>query len=46
MFSFLGEKIYFFLQEFRRAVMQYAGIETETDQPVAILQQILCTTPR
>ncbi|VDK66042.1 unnamed protein product [Onchocerca ochengi] len=35
-----------FLQEFRRAVMQYAGIETETDQPVAILQQILCTTPR
>uniref|UniRef100_A0A915Q3S6 FACT complex subunit SSRP1 n=1 Tax=Setaria digitata TaxID=48799 RepID=A0A915Q3S6_9BILA len=34
------------VEEFRRAVMQYAGIETETDQPVAILQQILCTTPR
>uniref|UniRef100_A0A0M3IP17 FACT complex subunit SSRP1 n=1 Tax=Ascaris lumbricoides TaxID=6252 RepID=A0A0M3IP17_ASCLU len=32
--------------EFRRAVMQYAGIETETDQPVATLQQILCTTSR
>jgi structure-specific recognition protein 1 len=26
--------------------MQYAGIESETDQPVAILSQILCTTPR
>ncbi|KHN87755.1 FACT complex subunit ssrp1-B [Toxocara canis] len=34
------------VEEFRRAVMQYAGIETETDQPVATLQQILCTTPR
>lgn len=34
------------VEEFRRAVMQYAGIETETDQPVALLQQILCTTPR
>ncbi|CAG9533884.1 unnamed protein product [Cercopithifilaria johnstoni] len=34
------------VEQFRRAVMQYAGIETETDQPVAILQQILCTTPR
>uniref|UniRef100_F1LD88 FACT complex subunit ssrp1-B n=1 Tax=Ascaris suum TaxID=6253 RepID=F1LD88_ASCSU len=32
------------VEEFRRAVMQYAGIETETDQPVATLQQILCTT--
>lgn len=35
-----------FFQEFRKAVMQFAGIESETDQPVAILSQILCTTPR
>ncbi|MFH4974322.1 hypothetical protein AB6A40_001031 [Gnathostoma spinigerum] len=34
------------VEEFRQAVMKYAGIETETDQPVATLQQILCTTPR
>ncbi|VDN54982.1 unnamed protein product [Dracunculus medinensis] len=34
------------VEEFRNAVMQYAGIETETDLPVATLQQILCTTPR
>lgn len=26
--------------------MEFAGIETETDQPVATLLQILCTTPR
>uniref|UniRef100_A0A0N5AUN1 FACT complex subunit SSRP1 n=1 Tax=Syphacia muris TaxID=451379 RepID=A0A0N5AUN1_9BILA len=34
------------VEEFRRSVMQFAGIETETDQPVATLLQILCTTPR
>ncbi|CAJ0598439.1 unnamed protein product [Cylicocyclus nassatus] len=34
------------VEEFRKAVMAFAGIETETGQPVASLQQILCTTPR
>ncbi|CAD6188199.1 unnamed protein product [Caenorhabditis auriculariae] len=34
------------VEEFRKAVMKYAGIEVETGQPVAILSQILCTTPR
>ncbi|VDD86515.1 unnamed protein product [Enterobius vermicularis] len=37
---------YICFQEFRRSVMEFAGIETETDQPVATLLQILCTTPR
>lgn len=34
------------VEEFRKAVMAFAGIETEAGQPVASLQQILCTTPR
>uniref|UniRef100_A0A1I7ZYX9 FACT complex subunit SSRP1 n=1 Tax=Steinernema glaseri TaxID=37863 RepID=A0A1I7ZYX9_9BILA len=34
------------VEEFRKAVMRYAGIEAEADQPICILPQILCTTPR
>ncbi|TKR81579.1 hypothetical protein L596_015428 [Steinernema carpocapsae] len=34
------------VEEFRRAVMRYAGIETEADRPICMLSQILCTTPR
>ncbi|CAI4228930.1 unnamed protein product [Auanema sp. JU1783] len=34
------------VEEFRKAVMMYAGIETDAGQPVASLSQILCTTPR
>lgn len=34
------------VEEFRKAVMSFAGIETESGQPVASLSQILCTTPR
>ncbi|KAK0407736.1 hypothetical protein QR680_003557 [Steinernema hermaphroditum] len=34
------------VEEFKKAVMQFAGIEAEADQPICMLSQILCTTPR
>ncbi|GMR42817.1 hypothetical protein PMAYCL1PPCAC_13012, partial [Pristionchus mayeri] len=34
------------VEAFRQMVLKYAGIETETGQAVATLEQILCMTPR
>ncbi|CAB3402660.1 unnamed protein product [Caenorhabditis bovis] len=34
------------VEEFKRAVLEFAGLETETGQAIATLQEILCTTPR
>uniref|UniRef100_A0A914CW44 FACT complex subunit SSRP1 n=1 Tax=Acrobeloides nanus TaxID=290746 RepID=A0A914CW44_9BILA len=34
------------VEEFRQAVMQYAGVEVEGDQHIVQLDQILCLTPR
>ncbi|CAJ0928527.1 unnamed protein product, partial [Mesorhabditis belari] len=34
------------VEEFRKAVLAYAGIETDSGQAIATLNQILCTTPR
>uniref|UniRef100_A0A0N5B811 FACT complex subunit SSRP1 n=1 Tax=Strongyloides papillosus TaxID=174720 RepID=A0A0N5B811_STREA len=34
------------VEEFKKAVMEYAGIVTETDLPLAYFSQLLCATPR
>uniref|UniRef100_A0AC35UEQ7 FACT complex subunit SSRP1 n=1 Tax=Rhabditophanes sp. KR3021 TaxID=114890 RepID=A0AC35UEQ7_9BILA len=34
------------VEEFKAAIMKYAGIETETDQPLTTFSQLLCPTPR
>lgn len=34
------------VEEFRKAVLAYAGIESDQGQAIATLTQILCTTPR
>ncbi|PAV64448.1 hypothetical protein WR25_07035 [Diploscapter pachys] len=34
------------VEEFRKAVMALAGVESESGQPIASLSQILCMTPR
>ncbi|PIC50080.1 hypothetical protein B9Z55_001126 [Caenorhabditis nigoni] len=34
------------VEEFKKAVLAYAGLEAETEQPITLLSDILCTTPR
>uniref|UniRef100_A0A0N5A1H4 FACT complex subunit SSRP1 n=1 Tax=Parastrongyloides trichosuri TaxID=131310 RepID=A0A0N5A1H4_PARTI len=34
------------VEEFKKAVMEYANIVTETDLPLAFFSQLLCATPR
>ena len=34
------------VEEFKKAVLAYAGLEAETEQPITLLTDILCTTPR
>ncbi|CAP28820.2 Protein CBR-HMG-4 [Caenorhabditis briggsae] len=34
------------VEEFKKAVLAYAGLEAETEQPIVLLTDILCTTPR
>uniref|UniRef100_A0A1I7TWW8 FACT complex subunit SSRP1 n=1 Tax=Caenorhabditis tropicalis TaxID=1561998 RepID=A0A1I7TWW8_9PELO len=34
------------VEEFKKAVLAYAGLEAETEQPICLLTDILCTTPR
>lgn len=34
------------VDQFKKAVLAYAGLEVETEQPITLLSDVLCTTPR
>ncbi|KAF1760791.1 hypothetical protein GCK72_009041 [Caenorhabditis remanei] len=34
------------VEEFKKAVLAFAGLEAEAEQPICLLTDILCTTPR